>query len=150
MLTLRCKERSGLCPPEPLSAHSSENRGTRQTCAPRRGTSSRPARSAPSPAPHRHNHGWQWPLGSASPSASHRRTSRRHDFSAPHHRNLRERLGIPALTLYAFSVENWRRPKAEIDFLMRLLREYLRKELPEIHATIFACIVIGRPDEFAR
>ena len=32
------------------------------------------------------------------------------------------RLKIPALTLYAFSMENWRRPKAEIDFLMRLLR----------------------------
>src|SRR6267378_4242136 len=43
------------------------------------------------------------------------------------------RLNIPALTLYAFSMENWRRPKAEIDFLMRLLREYLRKELPVIH-----------------
>src|SRR5437879_11764474 len=40
------------------------------------------------------------------------------------------RLNISALTLYAFSLENWRRPKAEIDFLMRLLREYLRKELP--------------------
>ncbi len=39
------------------------------------------------------------------------------------------RLHIPALTLYAFSMENWRRPKAEIDFLMRLLRQYLRKEL---------------------
>ena len=36
------------------------------------------------------------------------------------------RLKIEALTLYAFSVENWRRPKAEIDFLMQLLREYLR------------------------
>ena len=37
------------------------------------------------------------------------------------------RLKIEALTLYAFSVENWRRPKTEIDFLMALLREYLRK-----------------------
>ena len=36
------------------------------------------------------------------------------------------RLGLPALTLYAFSLENWRRPKAEIDFLMRLLRQYLQ------------------------
>jgi len=42
------------------------------------------------------------------------------------------RLKIEALTLYAFSVENWRRPKAEIDFLMQLLREYLRKEMPLI------------------
>jgi undecaprenyl diphosphate synthase len=40
------------------------------------------------------------------------------------------RLRIEALTLYAFSVENWRRPKNEIDFLMQLLREYLRKEMP--------------------
>jgi len=37
------------------------------------------------------------------------------------------RLKIEALTLYAFSVENWRRPKTEIDFLMALLREYLLK-----------------------
>ena len=42
------------------------------------------------------------------------------------------RLRLPALTLYAFSLENWRRPKTEIDFLMRLLREYLRMELPSI------------------
>jgi undecaprenyl diphosphate synthase len=55
------------------------------------------------------------------------------------------RLGIPALTLYAFSVENWRRPKSEIDFLMRLLREYLRKELPVIHKNNIRLSVIGRP-----
>src|SRR5271168_1289264 len=42
------------------------------------------------------------------------------------------RMGIPALTLYAFSLENWRRPQSEVDFLMRLLREYLKQELPEI------------------
>jgi undecaprenyl diphosphate synthase len=57
------------------------------------------------------------------------------------------RLGIPALTLYAFSMENWRRPKAEIDFLMRLLREYLRKELPTIHRNNIRMLVIGRPDQ---
>jgi len=56
------------------------------------------------------------------------------------------RLNIPALTLYAFSMENWRRPKAEIDFLMRLLREYLRKELPVIHRNNIRLLVIGRPD----
>src|SRR5438046_10521283 len=39
------------------------------------------------------------------------------------------RLKIEALTLYAFSVENWRRPQTEIDFLMQLLREYLKKEI---------------------
>jgi undecaprenyl diphosphate synthase len=57
------------------------------------------------------------------------------------------RLHIPALTLYAFSMENWRRPKAEIDFLMRLLREYLRKELPVIHRNNIRLLVIGRPDQ---
>ncbi len=57
------------------------------------------------------------------------------------------RLSIPALTLYAFSMENWRRPRAEIDFLMRLLREYLRKELPVIHKNNIRLVVIGRGDQ---
>ncbi len=57
------------------------------------------------------------------------------------------RMKIPALTLYAFSVENWRRPRAEIEFLMRLLREYLRKELPVIHRNNIRLLVIGRPDQ---
>ena len=37
---------------------------------------------------------------------------------------------IGYLTLYAFSTENWKRPKVEIDFLMKLLDNYLKKELP--------------------
>lgn len=57
------------------------------------------------------------------------------------------RLHISALTLYAFSMENWRRPKAEIDFLMRLLREYLRKELPVLHRNNIRLLVIGRTDQ---
>jgi undecaprenyl diphosphate synthase len=57
------------------------------------------------------------------------------------------RLHIPALTLYAFSVENWRRPKAEIDFLMRLLRQYLRKELPIIHRNNIRLQIIGRTEQ---
>ncbi len=36
---------------------------------------------------------------------------------------------IEYMTLYAFSTENWKRPKAEVDFLMRLLSRYLKKEL---------------------
>ena len=43
------------------------------------------------------------------------------------------RLGVPCLTLYAFSVENWKRPRTEVKLLMRLLREYLRKEIPELN-----------------
>lgn len=38
-------------------------------------------------------------------------------------------IGIKVLTLYAFSQENWKRPQAEVKALMRLLQEYLRKEL---------------------
>ena len=37
-------------------------------------------------------------------------------------------LGLQQLTLYAFSTENWQRPQAEVDFLMRLLRRFLRGE----------------------
>jgi undecaprenyl diphosphate synthase len=57
------------------------------------------------------------------------------------------RLNISALTLYAFSMENWRRPKAEIDFLMRLLRQYLRKELPVIHRNNIRLQIIGRTEQ---
>src|SRR4030043_2176682 len=41
-------------------------------------------------------------------------------------------LGIKVLTLYAFSIENWRRPKDEVAALMGLLKEYLQKECPEM------------------
>jgi len=57
------------------------------------------------------------------------------------------RLHVEALTLYAFSVENWRRPKAEIEFLMQLLREYLRKEMPLIQRNNIRMRFLGRPDE---
>jgi undecaprenyl diphosphate synthase len=57
------------------------------------------------------------------------------------------RLRIEALTLYAFSVENWRRPKTEIDFLMQLLREYLRKEMPLIQKNDIRMRFLGRMDE---
>jgi undecaprenyl diphosphate synthase len=56
------------------------------------------------------------------------------------------RMGLQALTLYAFSAENWKRPRAEVDMLWRLLRLYLRKELPEImrNDIVFSCM--GRLD----
>jgi len=57
------------------------------------------------------------------------------------------RLKIEALTLYAFSLENWRRPKAEIDFLMQLLREYLRSEMPLIQRHEIRMRFLGRIDE---
>jgi undecaprenyl diphosphate synthase len=57
------------------------------------------------------------------------------------------RLKIEALTLYAFSVENWRRPKTETDFLMQLLREYLRKEMPLLLKNDIRMRFLGRTDE---
>jgi len=57
------------------------------------------------------------------------------------------RLKLEALTLYAFSVENWRRPKAEIDFLMQLLREYIRQEMPLIQRNNIRMRFLGRSDE---
>lgn len=42
------------------------------------------------------------------------------------------RLGVKALTLYAFSAENWKRPRAEVEMLWRLLRFYLRRELEDL------------------
>ncbi len=59
------------------------------------------------------------------------------------------RLGLEVLTLYAFSVENWKRPASEVDTLMRLLREYLRKELNTLQANNIAFNVIGRMDELS-
>jgi len=59
------------------------------------------------------------------------------------------RLGFQVLTLYAFSVENWKRPQSEVDTLMRLLREYLRKELHTLQDNNIAFNVIGRIDELS-
>ena len=52
-------------------------------------------------------------------------------------------LGIKYLTLYAFSTENWGRPKVEIDALMELLVKTLRKELPRLHENNIKLRTIG-------
>ena len=59
------------------------------------------------------------------------------------------RLGIDVLTLYAFSVENWKRPRAEINTLMMLLKRYIRLELGTLHQNKIRFRVIGRPEELA-
>ena len=55
-------------------------------------------------------------------------------------------LGIQALTLYAFSTENWKRPPAEVDTLWRLLRLYLQRELPRLQNNGIRLNAIGRWD----
>jgi undecaprenyl diphosphate synthase len=56
------------------------------------------------------------------------------------------RLGVKVLTLYAFSVENWKRPRAEVETLWRLLRFYLRRELPDLQKNDIRLEAIGRLD----
>jgi len=59
------------------------------------------------------------------------------------------RLGLQALTLYAFSTENWKRPRYEVDALMRMLRRYLRIELDEIDRQGIKFQTIGRTGALA-
>ena len=56
------------------------------------------------------------------------------------------RLGISVLTLYAFSVENWKRPDTEIRALMGLLKHFLRLELKSLLRNNIRFRVIGQPD----
>src|SRR5579863_6702277 len=57
------------------------------------------------------------------------------------------RLGIEVLTLYAFSIENWKRPRTEVNTLMTLLKRYLRLELSTLLMNNIRFHVIGRSDE---
>ncbi len=59
-------------------------------------------------------------------------------------------LGMRVLTLYAFSAENWKRPQREINVLMDLLREYLRRELGEIHKNNIRLQILGRYEQLPR
>ncbi len=55
-------------------------------------------------------------------------------------------LGINVLTLYAFSSDNWQRPKREVSLLMKLFRRYLKSEVDELKAEGVRLQVIGRRD----
>ena len=59
------------------------------------------------------------------------------------------RLGLEVLTLYAFSVENWKRPAAEVSTLMMLLKRYLGLELATLLRNNIRFNVIGRTDALA-
>lgn len=62
-----------------------------------------------------------------------------------------DKLGIKYLTVYAFSTENWKRPKEEVSALMKLLVQYLRSEIAELHENNVVLKVLGDitqlPDE---
>ncbi len=57
------------------------------------------------------------------------------------------RLEVACLTLYAFSTENWKRPKLEVQALMSLLKEFLKKELGTLKENNIKFQIIGREDE---
>src|SRR4029077_4821065 len=59
------------------------------------------------------------------------------------------RLGIEGLTLYAFSIENWKRPRTEVNTLMMLLKRYLRLALSTLLRNNIRFRVIGRIDELS-
>ncbi len=76
--------------------------------------------------------------------------------SAGHHRGAKAvrraisgaiKLGVPYLTLYGFSAENWQRPVPEVNNLMGLLRNYLQNELHELHAKAVRFQVIGKREQ---
>lgn len=54
-----------------------------------------------------------------------------------------DRLGIKYITLYAFSTENWKRPKDEVNALMKLLVQYLKSEVTELHKNEVVLRVLG-------
>ena len=59
-------------------------------------------------------------------------------------------LGLDALTLFAFSTENWRRSKAEVTTLFRLLRKYIKIELENLHKEGIRVVVMGRTDGLSK
>ena len=59
-------------------------------------------------------------------------------------------LGIQYLTLFGFSTENWSRPAAEVNELMRLLRMYLRSETAELHRANVKMTMIGERSAFSK
>ena len=59
-------------------------------------------------------------------------------------------LGIEALSLYAFSTENWKRPKAEVSALSALFIEYFKKEINELHENNVCIRALGDTTKFAK
>src|SRR2546428_8566878 len=80
---------------------------------------------------------------------------RRHPVSFGHRAGVRaikrvlegcEELGVHALSVYAFSTENWSRPRVEVRALMRLFHETMQREIDEMHHRGVRIVVSGRRD----
>ncbi|WP_458701448.1 di-trans,poly-cis-decaprenylcistransferase [Sulfurospirillum sp. 1307] len=76
-----------------------------------------------------------------------------HENGAKNVRNITEycsKLGVKYLSLYAFSTENWKRPKSEIEFLMKLLSKFLKKEVKTFKQNNVKFDVIGDISKFSK
>ena len=60
-----------------------------------------------------------------------------------------EKLGVNVLSIYAFSTENWSRPRAEVRALMRLFEETIDREIDELHANGVQVRILGRREELS-
>ena len=89
------------------------------------------------------HHGRQRPLGEGARPAAAGRPSRRRRGAAQDACVRPARLGIDWLTVYAFSSENWSRPKSEVSDLMGLLKLFIRRDLAELHQNGVKVRVIG-------
>lgn len=81
-----------------------------------------------------------------------KRRSTGHEQGAKNVRIITEycaKIGVKYLSLYAFSTENWKRPKTEIDFLMKLLSKFLKKELKTLLENNIKFDVIGDISKFS-
>ena len=63
--------------------------------------------------------------------------------------NACEELGVEVLSIYAFSTENWTRPRAEVRALMRLFHETMQREIDEMHRRGVRIVVSGRRDDLS-
>ena len=91
-----------------------------------------------------HHHGRQRALGQAARTCRASRATGTGAESARAIIRAAGELGIKYLTLYAFSVENWNRPKDEVDTLMKYLVHYLKTETPELNKNNVRLEVIGQ------
>src|SRR3981081_4183459 len=60
-----------------------------------------------------------------------------------------EKLGVKTLSIYAFSTENWSRPRAEVRALMRLFHETMLREIDEMHRRGVRIVFSGRPEDLS-
>ena len=113
-----------------------------------RGAVAPPRHRLRAPAPPRgHHHGRQRPLGEAARTSGAWRAIARASPRCATWSRPRPAWACEVLTLYAFSVENWKRPKAEVATLMALLKRYLRLELETLLQNNIRFQVIGRMEE---